>query len=205
MVKPEIILVGSGGHALSCFDVLERENKYQIVGLVSPNGVTNNLLKSFPILGTDSDIPMLVTPNVNFLICVGQIKTPDPRINLYEKIISAGGRLPTIVSPLAHVSSHAKIGAGSIIMHGAIINAGVAVGENCIINTGAIIDHEVVVKSHSHISTGVILNGQVEIGMGSFIGSGSIIKHGVHICDRSVVPMKSVINHNFIKVNKNYK
>ena len=30
----ELIIIGSGGHALSCIDVIERENKYKIAGIV---------------------------------------------------------------------------------------------------------------------------------------------------------------------------
>jgi hypothetical protein len=34
MNKENIILIGAGGHALSCIDVIEQENKYSIHGLV---------------------------------------------------------------------------------------------------------------------------------------------------------------------------
>ena len=30
----KIILVGAGGHALSCIDVIEAEKKYKIIGLI---------------------------------------------------------------------------------------------------------------------------------------------------------------------------
>ena len=30
----KIILIGGGGHALSCIDVIEQENKFKIVGIV---------------------------------------------------------------------------------------------------------------------------------------------------------------------------
>ena len=30
----ELIIIGSGGHALSCIDVIERENKYKIAGII---------------------------------------------------------------------------------------------------------------------------------------------------------------------------
>ena len=198
MYKPGIVLVGNGGHAIACLDVIERENKYKITGLVAPFQATDIFLSQFPILGSDEDIPELVFSNRFFLICVGQIKSPDLRIKLYEKVVSAGGKLPTIVSPLAYVSSHASIGSGTIIMHGAVVNAGVVIGDNCIVNTGAIIDHEAIVENHSHISTGVILNGGVVVGIGSFIGSGTVIKQGVNVGAKAVIPMSSSIKHDLI-------
>ena len=38
MNKKEIIIIGAGGHAKSCIDVIEQEGKYDIVGLI---GVEN--------------------------------------------------------------------------------------------------------------------------------------------------------------------
>ena len=33
----KIILIGGGGHALSCIDVIESEKKFKIVGIVDGN------------------------------------------------------------------------------------------------------------------------------------------------------------------------
>ena len=34
-MKKKIILIGAGGHAESCIDVIESTNKYEIIGLVA--------------------------------------------------------------------------------------------------------------------------------------------------------------------------
>jgi len=34
MSKPSLILIGAGGHAHACIDVIEQQDKYQIAGLV---------------------------------------------------------------------------------------------------------------------------------------------------------------------------
>jgi len=34
MSKPNMILIGAGGHAYSCIDVIEQQGKYHIAGLV---------------------------------------------------------------------------------------------------------------------------------------------------------------------------
>ena len=33
-MKKKLILIGAGGHALSCIDVIEAEKKFKIIGLV---------------------------------------------------------------------------------------------------------------------------------------------------------------------------
>jgi len=34
MSKSEIILIGAGGHAASCIDVIEQQDKFQLAGLI---------------------------------------------------------------------------------------------------------------------------------------------------------------------------
>jgi sugar O-acyltransferase (sialic acid O-acetyltransferase NeuD family) len=198
MSKPKLILIGAGGHARSCIDVIEQQDVFQIAGFVGlPD---QKKLKytdcGYSIIGTDEDLPELAKTYEYAFITLGQIQTADSRIGLYEKINSLEFRLPIIVSPAAHVSRHATIGAGTIVMHGAIVNAGANIGINCIINSCALIEHDVRVGNHCHISTGAIINGNTTIGDRSFLGSRSVIKQGLVIREDSVIGMGFVVRHN---------
>ena len=196
MTKPSLILIGAGGHAISCIDVVEQQGQYQIAGLIGmPNEVKTQLL-GYEVIGTDNDLSELIKTHQYALITVGQIKTSEHRIRLYHQAIQLGFKLPIIIAPTAHVSRHATFGAGCIIMHGAIVNAGVSVGNNCIINTRALIEHDATVEDNCHISTGTILNGDVTVGAGSFIGSCSVIKEGVTIGEGCLVGMGLTVRHN---------
>ena len=62
------------------------------------------------VLGTEADLARLVGLAPAALVAIGQIKTPDPRIAMFERLRAAGFRLPAVVSPLAHVSAHARVG-----------------------------------------------------------------------------------------------
>ena len=178
MSKPELILIGAGGHAHACIDVIEQHGGYQIAGLIGmPDEMYDHHL-GYAVIGTDGDLPELAKTIPYALITVGQIKTPAQRIRLYQQVVALGFQLPIIIAPSAYVSRHASIGAGTIVMHDAIVNTGACLGKNCIINTRALIEHDATVADHCHISTGAIINGDTVIGSGSFVGSGSIIKEG---------------------------
>lgn len=196
MSKPNLILIGAGGHAHACIEVIEQHDQYQIVGLVGMPEEMHTQHLGYSVIATDSDLPELAKAYQYALITVGQIRSPDSRIHLYQRATELGFQLPVIIAPTAHVSRHANIGAGSIVMHGAIVNAGARVGINCIINTRALLEHDATVKDHCHISTGAILNGAVNIGAGSFVGSGSIIKEGVSLGKGCVVGMGLSVRHN---------
>lgn len=181
MSKPDMILIGAGGHAHACIDVIEQHDQYRIAGLIGKPEEMHTRHFGYSVIATDGDLPQLVKEYQYALIAVGQIQSPDSRIRLYRQAAELGFQLPAIIAPTAYVSRHVTIGAGTIVMHGAIANAGAKIGNNCIINSRALIEHDVTVEDHCHISTGAILNGNVSIGTGSFVGSGCIIKEGISI------------------------
>lgn len=196
MSKPDLILIGAGGHARACIDVIEQLDQYRIAGLVGMPKEMHARHLGYSVVATDGDLPQLAKEYQFAFIAVGQIRSPDSRINLYRQAAELGFQLPAIIAPTAYVSRYAGIGAGTIVMHGAIVNVGAKVGKNCIINTRALLEHDATVEDHCHISTGAILNGDVSVGIGSFVGSGSVIKESVSLGEGCVVGMGLSVRHN---------
>lgn len=189
MTLEPILLVGAGGHTKACIDVIEQEGRFSVIGLVGQESEVDSKILGYPVLGTDAELPVLLSKSRNALVTVGQIKSPEPRMRLFMLLEQNGFNLPAIISPMAYVSSHATIGTGSIVMHGAIVNAGAVVGRNCILNSKALVEHDAVVSDHCHISTGAIVNGAVNIGAGTFVGSGSVIRQCLNIGERCIIGM----------------
>lgn len=195
MNRPSLLLIGAGGHAQACIDVIELQGKYKIAGLVGMPEELHMRILGHPVIATDNDLPQLAKEYQYALIALGQIKTPDIRSRFYREAIKLGFQMPTIVSPIAHVSGNAALGKGTILMHGAIVNACAKVGNNCIVNTRALVEHDAIVEDHCHISTGSILNGNVRIGECSFVGSGSILMEGVILGRGCLVGMGLSVRH----------
>lgn len=187
-VRP-ILLVGAGGHARACIDVIEQQNLFTVSGLVGRSDEVGGLVLGYPVLGTDHDLPRLLSGHSHALIALGQIKTGEPRIRLFDSLVQAGYALPVIVSPRAYVSRHATLGAGTIVMHGAIVNAGAVVGRNCIINNQSLVEHDAIIGDHCHIATAATINGGACIGSATFIGSNSCVRQLVSIEERCVIGM----------------
>jgi sugar O-acyltransferase (sialic acid O-acetyltransferase NeuD family) len=192
----ELILIGAGGHARSCIDVIESEGKYRVAGIVGLREELGKKIDGYEVIALDEDLEEISKKYEYALITIGQIKSADPRIKAYENVKKNGLKLATIISPTAHVSTHADIGPGTIIMHGAIVNSGASVRENCIVNTRALIEHDSRISSHCHISTGALINGGVSIDEGCFIGSGSVIKERITIGKCSIVGMTTKVRRN---------
>lgn len=198
MSKPNLILIGAGGHAHACIDVIEQHDQFRIAGLVGMPEEMHTRHFGYSVIATDGDFLQLAKEYQYALLAVGQIQSPDCRIRLYRQAAECGFQWPVIIAPTAYVSRHAAIGAGTIVMHNAVINAGAKVGNSCIVNTRVLLEHDATVGDYCHLSTGAILNGDVKVGMGSFVGSGSIIKEGVSIGKGCVVGMGLSVRHNQI-------
>jgi sugar O-acyltransferase (sialic acid O-acetyltransferase NeuD family) len=188
-----ILLVGAGGHASACIDVIESHGGYAVAGLVGATAEVDRHVLGYPVLGTDADLPDLLARCANALVTVGHIKTAEPRIRLFTRLQALGFTLPALVSPLAHVSRHATLGAGTIVMHGAIVNARASVGCNCIINSQALVEHDVAIGDHCHIATAAVINGGARIAMGTFIGSNATLRQGVRVGERCTIGMGELL------------
>jgi sugar O-acyltransferase (sialic acid O-acetyltransferase NeuD family) len=189
LTRERILLVGAGGHARACIDVIEQESRFEIAGLVGLSREVGTSLLGYPVLGTDADLRSLRDSFTGAIVTVGQIKTAEPRMRLFKLLELTGCALPTVISPLAHVSRHAGLGAGTIVMHGAIVNAGAVVGRNCIVNSHALIEHDANIADHCHIATSVAVNSGVRIGAGTFIGSNSSIRQSIVIGEQCMIGM----------------
>ncbi len=184
MPDKEIILIGGGGHCRSCIDVIEVNNEFKIAGIVERLGTDKaKTILGYPVIGSDNDLESLKLKYDYAFITIGQVGSSNLRQKLFNRLKKLKYTLPVIVSPLAHVSKHARIGEGSVVMHQAIVNAGADIGKNCILNTRCLIEHDVKIGNHTHISTAVVINGQVVIGSGSFVGSNATIVHGANLLD----------------------
>lgn len=176
-----IILIGGGGHCISCIDVIESTGLFTIMGILDTHEKVGQKVLDYPIIGTDDDIKNLMAQCSNFLITIGQIKSSTVRERIWNKVNEVGGNLPVIISPTAQVSSHAKLAEGTIVMHHALINAGASIGKACIINSKALIEHETTIGDFCHISTAAVVNGQANIGDNCFIGSNTVVGNNIEV------------------------
>ncbi len=183
----DLLLVGGGGHARACIDVLLADGKWGIRGIIETDGHQGPSSLGYPVLGTDSDLEKLVDDRTPVFIAVGQLTSPAVRKALHDRAHQSGAIFPAVQSPHAYVSPMANVGLGTIVMHGAIVNTRAQLGKQCIINSQALIEHDAVLGDFCHVSTGALINGGASIGAGCFIGSGAIVREGVRIGDDVVV------------------
>ena len=177
----KVYLYGASGHARVIMDSL-RASGYEIEALVDDN-LELTELDMLPILHESRGL----SP---FIISIGK---NDTRRKVAEKLTTEGATFERAIHPNAVLSPSTKIGEGTVVMAGALINAFSQIGCHCIINTGASIDHECQLEDYVHVSPHATLCGNVSVGEGTWIGAGSTIIQGINIGKWCVIGAGSVV------------
>ena len=112
---------------------------------------------------------------------------------LAEAILARGGRLPVLAHPAATVSTTARIGEGTIVSAGVIVQSDARIGRLCVLNTACTIDHDNILGDEVSVAPGAHTAGRVTIQDGAFVGLGAVIINGVILGARATVGAGAVV------------
>ncbi len=124
------------------------------------------------------------------VIAIGECES---RLRLAEVAQARGLSLVNIVHPDAVISREVRMGAGVVVVAGAVINPGCVIEDNVIVNTLASVDHGCVLESGVHICPGVRLGGDVRVGRATHVGIGSTVLEKVRIGSNCFVGAASLV------------
>ena len=96
-MRSPLLSVGAGGHAQACVDVVEAGGVYRIVGLVGLREEKGTQILGHQVIGEDRDLPRLLKNHKKFLVAIGQIKSPQSMIRVFNRLLRMGGDFPIIL------------------------------------------------------------------------------------------------------------
>jgi sugar O-acyltransferase (sialic acid O-acetyltransferase NeuD family) len=191
-MKKEILVYGASGHAKVIIDIIEKEGRYKIMGIIDDNPeITGKKLLGYEIIGGFEKLEE--NKDCRVIIGIGDNIT---RKKIYEKVTRSGHEFIRAVHPSSQIGRDVSISLGTVVMANATINTGSHIRKNVIINTGATIDHDCVIEDFVHISPGVHLAGNVTVGELSHIGIGASIVQGIHVGKNTVVGAGAAVIEN---------
>ena len=130
------------------------------------------------IAGSTKELLQSVSDFDTVMVGIGENRV---RLEKQAVLLSAGAPMMSFIHPVATVSSVARVGLGTVLLAGAVVNIDAALGAAAIVNTGATIDHDCILHDGVHIAPGAHLSGNVHVGLRSWIGVGACVKQGVRI------------------------
>jgi UDP-perosamine 4-acetyltransferase len=184
-----IVVVGAGGHAKVCVELLRSMNQkvaYCVAGMDSPGSCLD-----IRVLKGDDNMHRLREEGYSAaFIAIGANQL---RMRLASHAVGLGYQLVNAISPHAVISRSAQLGSGIAIMAGVVINAEARIDNLAIINTGATIDHDCVIGRAVHIAPRCGLAGNVTVGDKSLLGVGCSVIPGISIGEDVTVGAGAVV------------
>jgi UDP-perosamine 4-acetyltransferase len=192
MKKSSVIILGAGGHARVLLDILLLQGEVEVLGFLDPS-LKDCVVQGVRVIGDDSMLPALREQADCFIVGVGSNSDTRARINLFEQAVQHGYRPLSTTHPTAIVASTARIGEGTALLAGSIVNPNAHIGKNVILNTGCIVEHDCDIGDHVHIAPGVVLSGGVTVGEGTHVGTGAVIRQKTRLGKHAVVGAGAVV------------
>ena len=179
----KLAIIGASGHGKVVADIAKRNGYNSIVFL--DDCETVHKCGGYPVIGKSTEAEVI---DADIIVGIGNAAV---RKRMQESI--PGGKLVTLIHPNAAVAEDVVIGAGTVVMAGAVINPGVRIGKGCIINTCSSVDHDCEVGDYVHIAVGSHLCGTVTVGDGTWIGAGAIVINNISICPNCIIGAGAVV------------
>jgi sugar O-acyltransferase (sialic acid O-acetyltransferase NeuD family) len=183
-----LVLIGGGNQSGCVIDVIEKENKYKIVGIIDSINEVGSEKFGYTIIGRQENLIELVN---QYNIDGGIISIGDnwSRFYVYNKIIE---QIPNFeffnaIHPSVPIGRDVKLGKGIVAMPGCIFMPKAVIGDFTVFLTGAQVEHDCVVGDFASISAGSVTGGFVKIGKFSAITLGVTILDRVEIGQNTVV------------------
>lgn len=191
-VERRILILGAGGHAKVVIDIIETAELGAIVGILDDDSRKHGAqVLGYTVLGGRNALHELLAASP--LYGVAAIGDNRIRMDAAGWFVQSGGLLLMAVHPLACVARSARIGRGSVVMAGAVVNPDATIGNNVIINTGAVVEHDCVVGDGAHLAPTSALCGGVEIGEGALVGVGAKVLPEVKVGSWALVGAGSTV------------
>jgi sugar O-acyltransferase (sialic acid O-acetyltransferase NeuD family) len=129
----------------------------------------------------------------HLLVCVGSGVT---RRLIVRRLTAAGvrdGRYATCVAGSTRIGTTSTVGAGSILLDGAVVTADVTIGRHVVVMPNTTITHDDVIEDYATLTSGVALAGGVRIRQGAYLGMNAAVRQGVVVGAAAVVGMGAVV------------
>lgn len=194
----KVNIIGAGSHALIIADIFYNLPDYSAVTFIEKDDCLRERQKQvahdliLPIVGDNGFFQDYQKEKHGCLILGIGAKMMSARKRIIERFDE--DFFTIAIHPRAIIAVSAKIGIGTVIMAGAILNAFARTGNHVVINTGATVDHECEIGDNSFIQPGAHLAGNVKVGRHSIVGIGASVKEGITIGSNSIIGGGAFVN-----------
>jgi len=189
-----IVLIGGGNQSHYTIDIIEKEGKYNIVGIIDSIHDVDSDRFGYKIIGRQENISQIIK---EYNVEGGVISIGDnwSRYYVYNQIKELAPDLEFVnaIHPSIVIGNNVTLGKGIVAMAGCIFNPKSFIGNFTFFATGAQVEHDNYIDDFSSISAGSITGGYVKLGKYSAVTLGVTIIDRVEIGENTVIGSGSLV------------
>jgi len=193
-IKKRILLFGGGNQVHYTLDIIEKENKYDVVGIIDSVHEIGTDRYGYKVLGRQENLIDIVE---EYNIDAGIITIGDnwSRFKVYQAITEQmpSFKFVNAIHPSVIIGNNVELGFGVVMMAGVIVNPLSKIGNFTFFATGCQIEHDCVIEDYASVSAGSVMGGYVTIGKFSAVTLGVIILDRLKIGENSVIGSGSLV------------
>ena len=189
-----IVLIGGGNQSHYTIDIIHKEGKYNIVGIIDSIHDVGSDRFGYKILGRQENLKDIIEEHNVYggIISIGDNWI---RHTIFQQIKNS---IPSFVfvnaiHPSVIIGENVEIGYGVVMMAGCIINPKAKIGNFTFFATGAQVEHDCSIGDYASISAGSVTGGYVTLGKYSAITLGVTILDRLNIGENTVVGAGSLV------------
>lgn len=186
MHRHRLFIIGASGHGKVIEALAKEINCYSEITILDDN----DKLKSIGKVPGGKEYALKFQECADVIIAIGNATIRKKITEYYEE---NNINITSLIHPFSWVSTNSTVGAGTVIMAGAIVQPGCTLGKGVIVNTSSSVDHDCKIGDYCHISVGSHIAGTVCIGDNTWIGAGAVVSNNVTISSDVMVGAGAVV------------
>lgn len=187
-----LLILGAGGHGKVVSEIAILSKEWDSIAFLDNRKNIKNA-SGIPVIGEFDDYSLFINKYKYAFVAIGDNKL---RSLWLQRLSRVGFIIPVLVHPFSSISKASILGAGTVVMAGAVINADTHIGKGCIINTSSSIDHDCKLSDGVHISPGVNIGGTVTIREYTWVCIGSSVINNISIGSNVILAAGAIVNKN---------
>ena len=111
-------IIGAGGHGKVVADIAKKTGRYEEIAFLDDGKAAGETCGSHVIRGRLSDGLLADTTDRRFFVAVGNASV---RRKITKQLKAAGAKIPVLIHPDAVIAEDCRIGEGTVVMAGTVI------------------------------------------------------------------------------------
>lgn len=187
-----LLLVASSGLARETAEAARASGFWTPVGFLDDDPARHgSVVDGLPVLGGSE--AFRDHPQASVVLCPGK---GAARLGLDRRLRALGlpeSRYATVIHPGVDVPATCSVGAGSVLLAGTVLTAGVRVGRHVVCMPRVVMTHDDVVEDGATLCAGVTLGGSVRIASAAYLGMSCCVRQNLRVGAGATIGMGAVV------------